>query len=133
MAYTVIGRIRPRPMGTWSAERAYETLDVVMAADGDRAYMAAQSVPAGTALESAAYWAPVVDIHAAAQACREIYERYDADVVALGQEMNAMEALLRNIQEKLDGASGLDAITVAEINNMIVTYFENKTAAEVQA
>lgn len=65
MAYTEIGRVRPRPLGTHSASQAYEVMDMVMAADGSKAYIATQAVPAGTALTNAAYWAPVVDVSAA--------------------------------------------------------------------
>lgn len=65
MAYTEIGRVRPRPLGTHSASQAYEVMDMVMAADGSKAYIATQAVPAGTALTNTAYWAPVVDVSAA--------------------------------------------------------------------
>ena len=67
MAYTVIGRIRPRPMGAWSAEAAYEALDVVMHPDGTKAYMAVRDVPAGAALADGEYWAPVADVSAAVE------------------------------------------------------------------
>lgn len=67
MAYTVIGRIRPRPMGAWSAEAAYEALDVVMHPDGAKAYMAIRDVPAGAALADGEYWAPVADVSAAVE------------------------------------------------------------------
>lgn len=62
MAYTVIGRIRPRPMGVWSAEAAYEALDVVMHPDGAKAYMAVRDVPAGTPLTNTEYWQVHTDL-----------------------------------------------------------------------
>lgn len=70
MAYTVIGRIRPRPMGAWNAETEYETLDVAMQPDGAGAFMAIQNVPAGTELSNSGYWLPVVDINAAVDAAK---------------------------------------------------------------
>ena len=83
MAYTVIGRIRPRPMGAWNAETEYETLDVAMQPDGAGAFMAIQNVPAGIELSNSGYWLPVVDINAAVDAAKvatELAEQAAAEV-----------------------------------------------------
>ena len=83
MAYTVIGRIRPRPMGAWNADTEYETLDVAMQPDGAGAFMAIQNVPAGIELSNSGYWLPVVDINAAvdaAKAATELAEQAAAEV-----------------------------------------------------
>ena len=83
MAYTVIGRIRPRPMGAWNAETEYEALDVAMQPDGAGAFMAIQNAPAGVELRNSEYWLPIVDINAAvdaAKAATELAERAAAEV-----------------------------------------------------
>lgn len=145
MAYTVIGRIRPCPLGAWSAERAYETLDVVMSADGRRAYMAAQSVPAGTALENAAYWAPIVDVSAAvdaANAAAEAAAEVAGDVAQLRNDLIQLESTVKEIQAAIEsggtggggtGGGTEDALTVSAINDMLVSSFENRTVSEVEA
>ena len=43
-----------------------------------------------------------------------------------------LENLLSQIQDKLNQGTVVDNITVNEINNMIVEYFENKTVSEVE-
>ena len=43
-----------------------------------------------------------------------------------------MESIVKIIQEKL-GLGTVDTVTVNEINDMIVEYFENKTVSEVEA
>lgn len=49
-------------------------------------------------------------------------------------DITSLEALLRTIQDKLNsGSSAVDTVTVNEINDMIVEYFENKTVSEVEA
>ena len=56
------------------------------------------------------------------------------EVSELKGDIGNLEALLRTIQEKLNsGSSSVDEITVNEINDMIVEYFENKTVSEVEA
>lgn len=44
-----------------------------------------------------------------------------------------LENLLKQIQDKLNQGTIIDNITVNEINDMIVSYFENKTVSEVEA
>ena len=44
-----------------------------------------------------------------------------------------LENLLNQIQDKLNQGTVVDNITVNEINNMIVEYFENKKVSEVEA
>lgn len=50
----------------------------------------------------------------------------------LTSDIANLETLLKDIQEKLNSGS-VDEITVNEINDMIVEYFENKTVSEVEA
>lgn len=62
MAYTEIGRIRPRMRGVYSTYSSYEILDVVRNEAGTVAYMAIQNVPVGTALANTAYWTVFLDV-----------------------------------------------------------------------
>lgn len=56
------------------------------------------------------------------------------DVAALKLDLANLEILLRAIQDKLNsGSSTIDTVTINEINDMIVEYFENKIVAEVEA
>ena len=58
----------------------------------------------------------------------------DATLDTLKGDITSLETLLRTIQEKLNsGSSSVDTVTVNEINDMIVEYFENKTVSEVEA
>ena len=58
----------------------------------------------------------------------------DGMIDELKGDIGNLEALLRTIQEKLNsGSSSVDTVTVNEINDMIVEYFENKTVSEVEA
>ena len=55
------------------------------------------------------------------------------DVGAISQDdLVRLENLLIQIQDKLNQGTVVDNITVNEINNMIVEYFENKTVSEVE-
>ena len=51
----------------------------------------------------------------------------------LKDDLVRLENLLIQIQDKLNQGTVVDNITVNEINNMIVEYFENKTVSEVEA
>ena len=51
----------------------------------------------------------------------------------LKSDLANLENLLIQIQDKLNQGTVVDNITVNEINNMIVEYFENKTVSEVEA
>lgn len=55
------------------------------------------------------------------------------DVDKLKGDLVRLENLLKEIQDKLNQGTVADNITVNEINNMIVEYFENKTVSEVEA
>ena len=56
------------------------------------------------------------------------------DVGAISQDdLVRLENLLIQIQDKLNQGTVVDNITVNEINNMIVEYFENKKVSEVEA
>ena len=55
-----------------------------------------------------------------------------SDVNQLKQDLVRLENLLIQIQDKLNQGTVVDNITVNEINNMIVEYFENKTVSEVE-
>lgn len=58
----------------------------------------------------------------------------DSKIDELKGDITSLEALLRTIQDKLNsGSSSVDTVTVNEINDMIVEYFENKTVSEVEA
>ena len=50
----------------------------------------------------------------------------------LKDDLVRLENLLIQIQDKLNQGTVVDNITVNEINNMIVEYFENKTVSEVE-
>ena len=93
MAYTVIGRIRPCPLGAWSAERAYETLDVVMSVgEGvDPANLAPVPENYQIALENAAYWAPIVDVSAAVDAAKEATDAARQAAVEVKEDVNQLK------------------------------------------
>ena len=50
----------------------------------------------------------------------------------LKEDLAKLESIVKVIQEKL-GIGTVDTVTVNEINDMIVEYFENKTVSEVEA
>lgn len=50
----------------------------------------------------------------------------------LKSDLANLEILLIQIQDKLNQGTVVDHITVNEINDMIVAYFENKTVSEVE-
>ena len=50
----------------------------------------------------------------------------------LKEDLSILENILIQIQEKLNQGTVVDHITVNEINDMIVAYFENKTVSEVE-
>ena len=50
----------------------------------------------------------------------------------LKDDLVRLENLLIQIQDKINQGTVVDNITVNEINNMIVEYFENKTVSEVE-
>ena len=50
----------------------------------------------------------------------------------LKSDLANLENLLIQIQDKLNQGTVVDHITVKEINDMIVAYFENKTVSEVE-
>ena len=50
----------------------------------------------------------------------------------LKSDLANLENLLIQIQDKLNQGAVVDHITVNEINDMIVAYFENKTVSEVE-
>ena len=54
------------------------------------------------------------------------------EVNQLKDDLVRLENLLIQIQDKLNQGTVVDNITVNEINNMIVEYFENKTVSEVE-
>ena len=54
------------------------------------------------------------------------------EVNQLKNDLVRLENLLIQIQDKLNQGTVVDNITVNEINNMIVEYFENKTVSEVE-
>ena len=103
MAYTVIGRIRPRPMGVWSAEAAYEALDVVMHSDGAKSYMAVRDVPAGAALADGEYWAPVADVSAAVEAASAAAESANAAVESIAAYREQLMCRVRGETEAAHG------------------------------
>ena len=54
------------------------------------------------------------------------------EVNQLKSDLANLENLLIQIQDKLNQGTVVDHITVNEINDMIVSYFENKTVLEVE-
>lgn len=54
-------------------------------------------------------------------------------ITELKSDITNLESILRAIQEKLNTTPSVDSVTVNEINDMIVEYFENKTVSEVEA
>lgn len=57
-----------------------------------------------------------------------------AEISKLSGDLVRLENLLKDIQEKINsGQTVIDSVTVNEINDMIVEYFENKTVSEVEA
>lgn len=83
MEYTKLGRIRPVHKGVWSADTAYEPLEMVRSADSGISYIANRAVPAGTPLTNGEYWAVVLDV---------------SDVLRAAQEA---EAIVRDIDEHI--------------------------------
>lgn len=65
-----------------------------------------------------------------AQSAAEILQ---PEVNQLKSDLANLENLLIQIQDKLNQGTVVDNITVNEINNMIVEYFENKKVSEVEA
>lgn len=61
-----------------------------------------------------------------------LYSGKDPDVDQLKSDLAKLESIVKVIQEKL-GLGTVDTVTVNEINDMIVEYFENKTVSEVEA
>ena len=59
-------------------------------------------------------------------------EDLQQDVNQTKDDLVRLENLLIQIQDKLNQGTVVDNITVNEINNMIVEYFENKTVLEVE-
>lgn len=62
MAYTEVGRIRPRARGVFDAYTSYEVMDIVTNTAKTAAYMAVKAVPAGTALANTDYWVVFADL-----------------------------------------------------------------------
>lgn len=54
------------------------------------------------------------------------------EVDKLKDDLVNLENLLKQIQDKLNQGIVVDNVTVNEINNMIVEYFESKTVSEVE-
>ena len=54
-------------------------------------------------------------------------------ITEIKSDLADLESLLRQIQYKLNQGTVVDNITVNEINDMIVEYFENKKVSEVEA
>lgn len=55
-------------------------------------------------------------------------------ITELKEDLVRLENILKDIQEKINsGQTVIDSVTVNEINDMIVEYFENKTVSEVEA
>lgn len=57
MAYTAIGRIRPRVRGVHGTSYTYSVMDLVRDSSGANAYMAIKDVPDGIELSNTNYWA----------------------------------------------------------------------------
>ena len=69
-----------------------------------------------------------------AENLKNAYDDNKRAISDLKSDIKSLEALLRTIQDKLNsGSSTVDTVTVNEINDMIVEYFENKTVSEVEA
>ena len=51
------GRIVPKHCGVWSKNSKYEMLSIVYQPETGDSYISRKSVPAGTLLDSAEYWA----------------------------------------------------------------------------
>ena len=47
--------------------------------------------------------------------------------------LHGLEALLKEIEDSIHGGAELDTATIAQINELIVAYFEEKTVLEVEA
>lgn len=62
MAYTSVGRIRPRARGSHNAASTYSVLDIATNAAGTIAYMAVRNVPAGIAITNTAYWVEFANV-----------------------------------------------------------------------
>ena len=57
MGEFVGGRIVPKHCGVWSKNSKYEMLSIVYQPETGDSYISRKSVPAGTLLDSAEYWA----------------------------------------------------------------------------
>lgn len=85
MAMTLIGTLRPHAKGVHVQANAYNIMDVVTSADGSRAYMAVQDVPAGTALDNAAYWCIYTDMSEVKAAMENAAARADASAASANE------------------------------------------------
>lgn len=56
-----------------------------------------------------------------------------AKIDKIRTDIDDIKKTLKDIQEKLNTTPSVDSLTVNEINDMIVEYFENKTVSEVEA
>ena len=90
MATTLIGTLRPHAKGVHVQDNAYSIMDVVTSADGSRAYMAVQDVPAGTALDNAAYWCIYTDMSAVKTEMENAAKRADTSAAAANDAINRM-------------------------------------------
>ena len=128
MAYTVIGRIRPRPMGVWSAEAAYEALDVVMHSDGAKSYMAVRDVPAGTPLTNTEYWQVHTDLteqtETAVQNWLNAHPEATTTVQAGSINVDKLDA---GLKEKIDAITEPSEINLMSIDG----YLDSTNASSV--
>ena len=67
-----------------------------------------------------------------ARIAQQATEILQPEVNQLKSDLANLENLLIQIQDKLNQGTVVDHITVNEINDMIVAYFENKTVLEVE-
>lgn len=62
MAYTEIGRIRPKMRGPHSTTNVYEVMDLATNAEKTIVYMAIQNVPTGVAIDNTDQWVVFADV-----------------------------------------------------------------------
>lgn len=106
MATTLIGTLRPRAKGVHVQDNAYNIMDVVTSADGIRAYMAVQNVPAGTALTDAAYWCIYTDMSTVKTSMEDAAARADASAASANEAINNLTGLTNEYALRVRGEIG---------------------------
>ena len=91
MGEFVGGRIVPKHCGVWSKNSKYEMLSIVYQPETGNSYISRKSVPVGTSLGSAEYWAICAEYSAQVH---QLELDVDADVQQMHSDVNATKAAM---------------------------------------